>query len=131
MRLNRRTMEAAVEQWYATRDKHLIDQMTIEEWLAIRKEAGLKIDAEIAEVHWTYAQTLDPYGIYPEPPDECWQVGREYFARSPGSDIWVEFGDLPEATRDALWEKYSQKLALHVLLATTTSDANNDDDVPF
>ena len=58
--------------------------------------------------HWTYAQTLDPYGIFTEPPDECVQVGREYFARSPGSDIWVQFGDLPEATRDLLWERIAK-----------------------
>src|SRR5262245_6113391 len=52
----------AVERWFATRDKHLIDQMTIEQWLAIRKEAGLKIDPATAETCWQYAQTLDPYG---------------------------------------------------------------------
>jgi hypothetical protein len=103
----------------------------LEEWLAIRKEAGLKIDPETAEVYWCYALTLDPYGVYPELPEEYRQVGREYFARSPGSDIWVEFGDLPKATRDALWEKHKRKLALHVVLATTSSDANSDDDVPF
>jgi hypothetical protein len=97
----------------------------LEEWLAIRKEAGLKINAETAEVDWMYALTLDPYGVYPELPEELQQVGREYFARSPGSDIWVEFGDLPKATRDALWEKHN------VVLATTTSDASSDDDLPF
>lgn len=80
-------------------------------WLAIRKEAGLKIDPETAEVEWIYAHTLDPYGVYPELPEECQQVGREYFARSPGSDVWVDFGDLPEATRDALWKKHRRKLA--------------------
>ena len=32
------------------------------QWLAIRKEAGLKLDPETAEVEWCYAQTLDPYG---------------------------------------------------------------------
>jgi hypothetical protein len=80
-------------------------------WLAIRKEAGLKIDPETAEVEWIYAHTLDPYGVYPELPEECQQVGREYFARSPGSDVWVDFGDLPEATRDALWKKHRSKLA--------------------
>jgi hypothetical protein len=80
-------------------------------WLASRKEAGLKIDPETAEVEWTYAETLDPYGVYPELPEEYWQVGREYFARSPGSDVWVSFGDLPEATRNALWEKHKSKLA--------------------
>jgi hypothetical protein len=80
-------------------------------WLAIRKEAGLKIDPETAEVEWIYAQTLDPYGVYPDLPEECRQVGREYFARSPGSDVWVSFDDLPKATREALWKKYRSKLA--------------------
>ena len=45
-------------------------------------------------------RTLDPYGVYPDLPEECQQVGREYFARSTGSDIWVHFHDLPEETRD-------------------------------
>jgi hypothetical protein len=65
----------------------------LKEWLAIRKKAGLKINPETAEVDWCYAQTLDPYGVYPELPEECQQVGREYFARSPGSDIWVHLDD--------------------------------------
>ena len=55
----------------------------MEQWLAIRKEAGLKINPKTAEVEWRYAQTLDPYGVYPDLPEECQQVGREYFARSP------------------------------------------------
>jgi len=80
-------------------------------WLAIRKEAGLQIDPVTAEVEWIYALTLDPYGIYPDLPEEYQQVGREYFARSPGGNVWVGFGDLPPATRDALWEKHSRKLA--------------------
>jgi hypothetical protein len=84
---------------------------TVEEFLAIRKEAGLKIDPETAEVMWTYAQTLDPYGIYPDLPEECWQVGREYFARTPGSDIWVEFGGLPAPTRDALRQRHERRSA--------------------
>src|SRR5438477_8286737 len=86
------------------------EQTAMEQWLAIRKEAGLKIDLETAEVEWIYAQTLDPYGVRPELPEECQQVGREYFARSPGSDVWVSFGDLPDATRTALWEKHKSKL---------------------
>jgi hypothetical protein len=85
--------------------------MTREEWLAIRNEEALKIDPTTAEVEWTYAQTLDPYGVYPDLPEEHRQVGREYFARSPGSDIWVWFGDLPEATKHALWERHKSKLA--------------------
>jgi hypothetical protein len=92
------------------------DQMTVEQWLAIRKEAGLHIDPETAEVLWTYEQVADPYGVHPDLPEEYQCVGRAYFARSPGSDVWVEFGDLPDATRDALWEKHKSKLAFHIRL---------------
>ena len=53
------------------------------QWLAIRKEAGLKLDPETAEVEWCYAQTLDPYGVDPDLPEQCQQISREYFARSP------------------------------------------------
>src|SRR5262249_46706892 len=81
-----------------------------EQFRAVRREAGLKIDPETAEVAWIYAQTADPYGIEPELPEEYWQVGREYFARSPGSDVWVSFDDLPDATRDALWRKHESRL---------------------
>jgi hypothetical protein len=63
-----------------------------EEFLAVRKEAGLKIDPKTAEVDWSYAGVGNPYGIFPGEP---WCVGRAYFARSPGSDVWVKFGDLP------------------------------------
>lgn len=88
------------------RQSFVVDGMTVAQWRAIRKEAGLKIDPETAEVFWTFAETLDPYGIYPDLPEECHQIGREYFARSPGSDMWISFDDLPDATRDALWEKH-------------------------
>jgi hypothetical protein len=73
------------------------------QWLAIRKEAGLKLDPESAEVEWCYAQTLDPYGVDPDLPEQCQQIGREYFARSPASDVWVNFRDLSKTIRDALW----------------------------
>jgi hypothetical protein len=49
---------------------------------------------------------MDPYGIDPDLPEEYQQVGRAYFARAPGSGTWVWFGDLPQATSDALWEKH-------------------------
>ena len=81
-------------------------------WLASRKEAGLKIDPETAEVEWTYAQTLDPYGVYPELPEENRQVGRAYFARSPGSDVWVSFGDLPDGNPKCVMEKAQVKVGL-------------------
>src|SRR6266566_7355858 len=89
--------------------KQSVDQIKVKKWLAIRKKAGRKIDPKTAEVMWTYTETFDPYGVDPELPEEYQQVGREYFARSPGSDIWVWFGDLPAATRDALWKKLADK----------------------
>jgi len=84
------------------------EENAIKEWLAIRKEAGLKIDPETAEVTWVYAQTLDPYNIYGQLPEEYQLVGREHFARSPGSDIWVHFRDLPDATIKALRKRIRQ-----------------------
>lgn len=89
----------------------MTDQLPIDQWLQTRKQAGLRIDPQTAEVTWEYGLTLDPYGVYPELPEEARQVGREYFARSPGSDIWVWFGDLPAQTRDALWKMHRSKLA--------------------
>jgi hypothetical protein len=86
-------------------------QMTVEEWLEIRRQAGAKIDPNTAEVLWAYCETLDPYGIHSDLPEEESCVGREYFARSPGSDIWVWFGDLPDEVREKLWKMHSSKLA--------------------
>ena len=86
-------------------------EVTVEYLRALRRAVGLQIDPETAEVEWIYAQTLDPYGDEPDLPEEYQQVGREYFARSPGSDVWVCFIDLPKATSDALWEKHKSKLA--------------------
>jgi hypothetical protein len=93
--------------------KTAAEKAEIERWLAIRKEEALKIDPETAEVDWSYAQTLDPYGVLDEweLPEEFHQVGREYFARAPGSDIWVEFGDLPPEAQEKLWNRHRRKLA--------------------
>jgi hypothetical protein len=136
------------------------DKLTVEEWLAIRKEAGLHIDVETAEVDWLYRGVGDPYDITPIPegkrifsritgpdgkifyvapassserpelseeedgrtfrvtpedeftlPADAAVITRTNFARSPGSDIWVHFGDLPEATAAALWKKHERVLA--------------------
>jgi hypothetical protein len=76
-------------------------------WLAIRKRAGLKIGPKTAEITWKYAQVLDPYGLHPDPPKRDYQVGREYFARGPESDIWVWFGDLTNAKINALKRRLS------------------------
>ena len=71
------------------------------EEIAILEEAALHIDPSSAEVEWIYAEQV--IGSYRE-------VWREYFARSPGSNIWVWFGDLPARTQKSLWEKHRPKL---------------------
>jgi hypothetical protein len=73
-----------------------------------RRAAGLLIDPSTAEIDWTYAKTLDPYGDgLPLLPDEG-QVGREYFACAPDSDTWISVRDLPDATRDAIWKRLKE-----------------------
>lgn len=101
----------------------LDNETKVEQWLAIRKEAGLHIDPETAEVMWQYGQTCDPYGIDPDLPEELQQVGRNYFARSPESDIWVSFDDLPDATRKKLWAKHKDQLAFPAGLPLIWTDA--------
>jgi hypothetical protein len=92
-----------------TNEAKTVNKMTVEQWLAIRREAALQIDPETAEVMWQYANIADPYGIYPDRPEEC--IGRVYFARPSGSDVWVDFEDLPDATVKALWEKQELRRA--------------------
>jgi len=92
----------------------MMTEEQIRKFYSIRKEAGRNIDPVTAEVDWEYGLTLDPYGIT-DPAVEELQIGRNYFARSPGSSIWVELGDLPSVTRDALWEKHKSKLAFTAL----------------
>jgi len=76
---------------------------TRKQWLAVRKEAGLKIDPETAEVSWEHGSVRDPYGLYDLTGEED-NIGRNYFARSPGS-VWVSFHDLPDVVRDRLWAR--------------------------
>jgi hypothetical protein len=87
-----------------------MNDQNVQEFINVRKEAARQIDPENAEVDWSYGQIMDPYGIDPDLPDELQCVGRIYFARASGSDIWVSFYDLPKAIRDALWEKHKRKL---------------------
>lgn len=69
--------------------------------LAIRKEAGLLIDPETAELCSEYTMIADPYGLDPELQDEAKCIGIMWFAQLPGG-VWVAFDDLPQATVDAL-----------------------------
>jgi hypothetical protein len=81
-----------------------------EVFLSRKREAGRKIDPETAEIEWFHGQSLDPYHLGIEIPDEMWQIERHYFARAPGSDEWVDFGDLPDETREALWRRENARI---------------------
>jgi hypothetical protein len=83
----------------------------IREFLEARRCEALLIDPETADVNWWYSTVTDPYGIYPYDDVADDSVGRDYYARRPGSDIWVWFGDLPESVCDRLWELHRHKLA--------------------
>jgi len=65
---------------------------------------------------------LDPYNVLDEweLPEEFHQVGREYFARAPGSDVWVHFSDLPDAVGERIWARLR-----------SPARADVDDEVPF
>jgi len=74
--------------------------------LAECKEAGARLDPATAEVYWKFAEVLDPYGLLGDdldPGERC--AGRQYFARGPGSDLWISFYDLPKKTVSALWAR--------------------------
>jgi hypothetical protein len=86
------------------------EEIERDEFIRVRKLAGLRIDPDTAEVDWHHGLDMDPYGIDPDLPEECRQVGRQRFARSPDSDIWVHFHDLPVATRDALFKKHTKQI---------------------
>jgi hypothetical protein len=106
-----------------------------------RRAAALLLDPSTAEINWWYAEGFDPYGDgLPLLPQEE-QIGRRYFARAPGSDIHVCFRDLPEATRDAIWERFENTkgakpaLRVKVLKAPASKPGPNgpgfDDETQF
>jgi hypothetical protein len=73
---------------------------------ARRIKEGKRIDPETCEVMAGYARAVDPYNIFEEPvPDEWSWVGKEFFARNLPDGHWVWFGDLPEETYKALFER--------------------------
>jgi hypothetical protein len=57
-----------------------------------------------------YSYTIDPYGVEPNLPDDCQQIGREFYARAPRGKIWVWFGDLADETREKLVDKHCSTL---------------------
>jgi hypothetical protein len=109
-------------------------EVTVEYLRKLHTAVGLQIDPETAEVDWIYGDGADPYGDQPYLPEENPCVGRVYFARSPGS-IWIAFGELPERTREALWEKHKSKLmfpaGLEGIFDDKGSASSGPDDLPF
>jgi hypothetical protein len=87
-----------------TNEQKTVDNMTVEQWLAIRKAAALHVDPETAEVMWQYADLTDPYGLHPDRRAEC--IGKVWFARPSGSDVWVCVDDL----RNAIWSALKKKM---------------------
>ena len=81
----------------------------IREWLASRKEAGLKIDIKTCEVGSWHAYDLDPYGLDPDLPEELQQIGRNHFVRSPESRGWISVDDLPPEKIDALYDRFERR----------------------
>jgi hypothetical protein len=87
-----------------TEDGTTAEKVDVEQWLAIRKETGPRIDPEVAEVASWHTYIIDPYGVCANLPEEAQCFGRQWFARSPRSDVWVFSEDLPPATQEALSE---------------------------
>jgi hypothetical protein len=77
---------------------------------ALREQAGFLIDPMTAEVDSWWQALGDPYCLRPYPEEAC--IGREFFVRAPGSDEWVWFGHLPDATLAALRKRLAGRTAL-------------------
>lgn len=99
----------AVESILARRSESLRADLLVIKELALRKEAGLMIDPTTAKVCWSYGHWFNPYrvdgGLCAETPG----YGQLYWACSPGSNMWVWFGDLPKETAGALWDIIDEK----------------------
>ncbi len=78
------------------------------EFLRIRKEAGKLIDPERAQCFIIEDDITDPYGVRGYSPDES-VCGRLYYAKNPGSEIWVEFHDIQRGIRDKLFRRLEEE----------------------
>src|SRR5262245_33944785 len=82
----------------------------IEAFLAIRKEAAKAINPATAKVRSAYGRAFDPYGVDSELPDELRDcIGWNYFARTPGSKVWVSFDDLPASVVHELTRRIERR----------------------
>ena len=62
--------------------------LEIQNFLMDCRREPLEID-RAAEVMWDYRYVCDPYDVRKNGTEEQEQIGRDYFARRPGSDSWV------------------------------------------
>jgi hypothetical protein len=93
----------------AVHSYRISDRDEYEAFLDRKRQIGLMIDPATAETMFHYADVGDPYDVLGrEFQTGC--VGRERLARAPGGK-WVNFGELPDATRDALWARDGRKLS--------------------
>ena len=63
------------------------------------------IDPATAEICRVYGNTCDPYDIAWNDPDQEDWPGGNYFARAPGSDVWVSFSDFSKSASAELWDR--------------------------
>jgi hypothetical protein len=80
----------------------------VRELRMVRKEAGRMLDPDAADVICLYVETADPYGFCAELPEGISCVARDYFARAVGSEMWIVFSDLPEATVERLLQRINE-----------------------
>lgn len=73
----------------------------------IRRAEALKLDPATAEIDWRYGYVCDPYGDE-DLPDEMKVIGRNYFARRPGGDVWVSQHDWPRSILEAMHERINR-----------------------
>ena len=85
------------------------DDLSVEEWLAVRRAEAKFIEPATAELFWNWGDIVDPYGTDTDFPEEHKCLDRLYFARRPGRDIWVCFFDLPNDVRDELWQRLKRE----------------------
>jgi hypothetical protein len=80
-------------------------ERALEQLSWLRSFAGQCIDSDTAEVRREYSFFLDPYGVTQH---KSQKPMAHYFARPPGSDIWVAWEDLPYEVEWRLWQKHKQ-----------------------
>jgi hypothetical protein len=109
-------MDVEIDRMPWTRDLMTSEEM--QQWVASREEAGLKIDIETCELGCWYAYDCDPYGARPDLPEEMKQIGTNRFVRSAESRGWVCEDDLPLASVEAMYERIHREADTYESQAT-------------